>query len=172
MTMLAVMRHAKSSWGDESLDDFDRPLNDRGRTAAKLVGHEAKKRKIAFDRVFASDAVRVRQTLERFGDGYGSLLDIEFDSDLYGASMGELVERIRRIPGTVHAPLLVGHNPGLHRLVLQLTKSDDPLRQRLVAKYPTGTLVLITLPTGRWDETEPGTGSIAELMIPRDLEDG
>lgn len=171
MTMLAVMRHAKSSWGDASLDDFDRPLNDRGRKAAKLVGQEARKRKFEFDQVLASTAVRVRETLDRFGEGYGSPLAIEFDPDLYGASMGELIERVRRIPGTVHAPLLVGHNPGLHRLVLQLTKGEDLLRKRLALKYPTGTLALITLAADRWEETEPGTGSIAELIIPRDLED-
>ena len=170
MTMLAVMRHAKSSWGDESLDDFDRPLNDRGQRAARLVGREANKRKIDFDRVFASPALRVRQTLNGFAEGYSSPLDIELEPDLYGASMGHLVERVRRIPGTIHAPLLVGHNPGLHRLALQLTKGNDPLRERLIAKYPTGTLVLITLPTGRWDETEPGTGSIVELILPRELE--
>jgi phosphohistidine phosphatase len=49
MTMLAVMRHAKSSWGDASLEDFDRPLNDRGHKSARLVGREAAKRKIAFE---------------------------------------------------------------------------------------------------------------------------
>jgi phosphohistidine phosphatase len=85
--------------------------------------------------------------------------------------LGHLVDRVRAIPDLVHPPLMVGHNPGLHRLVLQLTKDDDPLRQRLIAKYPTGTLTLITLPAGRWDETEAGTGSIAELILPRDLDD-
>jgi phosphohistidine phosphatase len=171
MTMLTVMRHAKSSWGDASLEDFDRPLNDRGHKSARLVGREAAKRKIAFDRVFASTAMRVRETLDGFAEGYGSLPKIEFADDLYGASLGHLVDRVRAIPDLVHAPLMVGHNPGLHRLVLQLTKDDDPLRQRLIAKYPTGTLTLITLPAGRWDETEAGTGSIAELILPRDLDD-
>ena len=171
MTVLAVMRHAKSSWGDASLDDFDRPLNDRGRKAARLVGREAKRRGIAFDHVLASTAVRVRETLERFAEGYCSPLAIEFDAGLYGASVGDLIERVRRVPGAVHAPLLVGHNPGLHRLVLQLTAQDDPLRERLADKFPTGTLALITLPTSRWDETAAGTGAIAELVLPRNLDD-
>ena len=169
MTMLTVMRHAKSSWGDASLEDFDRPLNDRGHKSARLVGREAAKRKIAFDRVFASTAMRVRETLDGFAEGYGSLPKIEFADDLYGASLGHLVDRVRAIPDLVHAPLMVGHNPGLHGLATLLAGTGDAKSiSRLEDKFPTAALAVLTFPQSTWRDLEPAAGHLEAFITPRD----
>jgi phosphohistidine phosphatase len=170
MTIIAIMRHAKSDWGQPGLADFDRPLNERGRKAAKRVGRELKHRKIGFDRVIGSPAARVRETVVELEEGYGEPLSAQFERRIYEAGVDALFELVRMIPEHVHAPLLVGHNPGLHQLVLRLASGDDELRARISDNLPTGALALIELPAARWDEVEPGTGRISELILPRELD--
>jgi len=63
MKTLYLLRHGKSDWEDSSLKDFDRPLNDRGRKAAKAMGHEMRDRDMVPDTVFVSPAARTKQTL-------------------------------------------------------------------------------------------------------------
>lgn len=171
MTILTVLRHAKSSWGDAPLADFDRPLNDRGRKAAKRVGGELKKRRIRVDQIIASPAARVRETLRCLAEGYGDARDVQFERRIYEASAPLLLDLVRSIPDTVQAPLLVGHNPAVHELVLALTADDDGgLRQRVLPKFPTAAVAVIELPAVRWSEVAPGTGKIVELILPRELD--
>ena len=170
MKRIAVLRHAKSSSAEAGMDDFDRPLNDRGRADAMLVGRALAQRSIRFDRVIASPAQRVRQTLERLGAGYGEPLDVTFDPPLYGAGSADWLEVIRALPESVAAPLLAGHNPSLHELVLGLTDRDEAgLRDQVRGQYPTGALALIELPAERWAEIRPGCGKIVDLILPRSL---
>ena len=170
MTILAIMRHAKSSWDDSQLDDFDRPLNERGRKAARRIGREMKSRKIRFDQVIASPAVRVRQTLEGLADGYGDAFDVRFERLIYEASADTLLHIVRGIPGRVHAPLIVGHNPGLHHLVLKLAADEDKLREKAGHGFPTAAVAMIELPAVQWDAVQPGSGTIRELILPRELD--
>jgi phosphohistidine phosphatase len=171
MTILTVLRHAKSSWDQHGIDDFDRSLNERGRKAAKLVGRELKRRQFRFDQVIASPAVRVRETLDELAKGYDQKLDVRFDERMYGASVETLLDLVRRISGEVHAPLLVGHNPGLQELLLKLAREDDSgLRSKLAAKYPTAAVAVVTLAAPRWEEVSPDSGEIRELILPRELD--
>lgn len=170
MKTLTIMRHAKSSWGDSSLRDFDRPLNERGCKAARRIGRELKRRKVRFDAVIASPARRVRETLDGVAQGYGEIFDIRFEEDIYAASTGTLLGLVRGLEPTVHAPLFVGHNPGLHYLVLQLARESDALRAKVEDKFPTGAVAMIELSAVRWDEVEPNSGTIRELILPRELD--
>jgi phosphohistidine phosphatase len=171
MTILTVLRHAKSSWDQHGLDDFDRPLNDRGRKATRRVGRELKHRRIRFDQVIASPAVRVRETLEELTKGYDQTLDVRFDERVYAADVETLLDIVQGVPEEVHAPLLVGHNPGLQELLLELTRDDESgLRRKLAAKFPTAAVAVVTFPAGRWEEVSPGTGEIRELILPRELD--
>ncbi len=171
MTILTVLRHAKSSWDNAGIEDFDRPLNDRGRKAARRVGRELKHRKIRFDHVIASRAVRVRETLKELASGYGRDLDVRFDEKVYAAGVDTLLSIVRTLPENIHAPLLVGHNPGLHELLVTLTRNDGAgLRRRIVAKFPTAAVAVVTLPAARWEEVLNGSGEIRELIIPRELD--
>ena len=171
MTLLTVVRHAKSSWGDPDLADFDRPLNKRGRHAARQIGEELKKRGFKFDLVLASPAVRVHETLDGIAKGYGEELPVQFEPQIYDATDGTLFALVRRIPESAHAPMLVGHNPGLQQLVLALTRDDGsgPLDQ-VRAGLPTCAVALVELPAPRWAEVVENSGEIRELILPRELD--
>lgn len=167
--MLSILRHAKSSWDEAGASDFDRPLNDRGRKAAERVGRELKLRAIRFDHVLASPAARVRETLERLACGYGALPPVQFEERLYAADEKTLLALIMALPGTVHAPLLVGHNPGLHELLLGLS-GDSDLRRRVAEKFPTAAFAALELPAVRWCELGSETGRLQALILPRELD--
>ena len=109
MKTLTILRHAKSSWDDSRLSDFERPLNDRGTKAARRMGEELKRRGMRFDHVLASPAVRVRETLDGVTGGCGADFDVAVDERIYMATVGELLAIIRAIPDDSKRPLLVGH---------------------------------------------------------------
>jgi phosphohistidine phosphatase len=165
---LTILRHAKSS-GDDPVADFDRPLNARGRKAAVMVGEEMRRRGAKFDCVLASPARRVRETLDRVTEGYGELLDVHFDERIYLASEDHLLELVHRITDDVESAMIVGHNPGLHRLTLLLTRDEGDLRHQIADKYPTGAAATVEFEADRWREVEPGNGKLSALILPRDL---
>jgi phosphohistidine phosphatase len=168
MKALTLLRHAKSDWGDEQLDDFDRPLNERGRVAAEAIGRELKRRGVRFDRVAASPALRVRQTLEHLWQGYGEELDAAFDEAIYTASGSGLLRIVRELPDGSRSPLVVGHNPGLQQLALELTDgTKSELRERVAEKYPTAAVAMIRVQPGSWRQPQ---GELTDLIIPRELE--
>jgi phosphohistidine phosphatase len=172
MKRLTVLRHAKSNWDDPGVKDFDRPLNKRGRKAAVLIGSEIKRRNMRFDFALASPAARVRETLERLFEGYGDTLEVSFDDRIYEASEATLLEIVRGLPASSSAPLIVGHNPALERLVIELTHDDDQgLRNRIAKKFPTTALAVIEFPESGWAEVAVGSGEIVDLILPRELED-
>lgn len=169
MKSLTLLRHAKSGWDDPVARDFDRPLNPRGRRAARTVGAEMKALDLAFDLVLASPARRVIETLEEVGSAYGPL-EPDFDERLYLAATETLLEIVRHAPDAGRL-LMVGHNPGLEELALRLSRRNaDPLRAEVAIKYPTGTLVEIELPVERWADVAEGRGRIVRLVRPRDLD--
>src|SRR5206468_11209774 len=166
------LRHAKSSWAAAGMKDFDRPLNQRGREAARRIGQELKRRGVRFDHVIASPAVRVRETLDQLERGYDEGFDVAFVEAVYEASAGALLDMVRQIPAQVHAPLLVGHNPGLQQLIVNLTDDDgEGLRRRVCDGFPTAAVAVIELPAVRWSDTAPGSGVVRELILPRELDD-
>lgn len=169
MKTLTLLRHAKSSWNDETARDFDRPLNVRGRRAAHTVGREMSKLKLQFDLVLASPAVRVAETLREVEGGYGRTLGTRFDQRIYLAAPEALLDIVHSAPESASSLLLVGHNPGLEMLALRLT-GKNPLRAELAIKYPTGTLAEIAFPVAKWSELQPGAGMLTRFVRPRDLD--
>ena len=161
---LAILRHAKSSWADPQVDDHDRPLNARGRHAATLVGQHLRAADRRPDLVLCSSATRARQTLD--------LLDIPtsthvlIENEIYGASAGDLLLRLRQISGNPQSLLLIGHNPGVEDLVGLLIMAGTPRPQ----KFPTAAVALLDLPVQTWTLLEPGTAELREFVVPRDLE--
>lgn len=169
MKRLTILRHAKSSW-DDPVADFDRALNERGRKAAELVGEDLKRRGAKFDCVLASPARRVRETLERVAEGYGEALDVHFDERIYLASEDHLLQLVHRITDDVESAMIVGHNPGLHRLTLLLARDEGALRRQIADKYPTGAAATVQFEADRWREVEPESGELIALILPRDLD--
>src|SRR5258708_29908397 len=170
MMKLTVLRHAKSSWDDPGLDDFNRPLNAVGRKAARRMGRELKLRKMHFDLVLASAAARVRETIDGIEENYDFKAKVSFEQSIYTASEEALLSLVRSLPKNVHFPLFVGHNPGLERLLLMLTHDDEQsFRRRVAHKFPTGALAVVKLPADDWDKVELGSAKIAALIYPKEL---
>jgi phosphohistidine phosphatase len=170
MKTLTLLRHAKSGWDDPVSRDFDRPLNPRGRKAARTVGREMKVQGLAFDLVLASPARRVIETLEEVAAAYGPI-EPDFDQRLYLASSATLLDIVRAAPDGVERLLLVGHNPGLEELALSLSGRDEAgLRGEVEVKYPTGTVAEIELPVERWADMTDGAGRLVRFIRPRDLD--
>jgi phosphohistidine phosphatase len=164
---LYLLRHAKSAWDDPTLRDRDRPLAPRGRKAAKRVRRWAKKHEIRPELVLCSPAVRARQTLERVLPGLGDPT-VWFEVALYGAAAETLLARVRALSEEVDEAMLVGHNPGLHDLVLLLAE-PGPHRERARANVPTGALAELELGTDRWADAAPGTARLTRFVVPREL---
>lgn len=172
MKSLTLLRHAKSGWDDAAVRDFDRPLNPRGRRAARAVGAEMRAQGLVFDLVLASPARRVVETLEEVAAGYGEIAP-EYDERIYLATATTLLDIVRHAPDTADRLLLVGHNPGFEELALRLSRRDeDPLRAQIEVKYPTGTVAEIELPVDRWTDVTERRGRIRRFIRPRDLDPG
>jgi phosphohistidine phosphatase len=169
MKTLTLLRHAKSAWDDIVARDFDRPLNKRGRKAARTVGREMRAQGLAFDRVIASPAVRVIETLADVAEGYGQALEPEFDKRIYLASPETLLELVQATDDGAERLLIVGHNPGLEMLALLLTRGEG-LRAELALKYPTATIAEISLPVEHWSDVGEGAGTLERFIRPRDLD--
>ncbi|HYI65115.1 MAG TPA: histidine phosphatase family protein [Allosphingosinicella sp.] len=168
MKTLILLRHAKSSWDDPSVSDFARPLNPRGAEAARAMGRAMRDLGLTADRVLASPAVRVVQTLEGLGEALGPIAPI-FDERVYLASAPTLLDMIRAADDLDERLMVVGHNPGLAELALQLARGGA-LRDRIAVKYPTGALAEIAFEVERWCDVMAGAGTLARFIRPRDLD--
>ena len=117
MIKLALVRHAKSDWGDPGLDDHDRPLNDRGMRDAPRMARLLADTGFRPDIIRASTALRARTTAEAFGAQLGVAVDL--DPNLYGASAPTLLSTDVHIG--VPSLMLVAHDPGLSVLAARLS---------------------------------------------------
>ena len=164
MKRLAVLRHAKAERDSASGADFDRPLAERGRDDARRLGRELARRGLRFDLVLASPAARVRETVEGLG-----ATDIRFEPRIYEAGLTTLLDLLRAVPEACQSVLLVGHNPGVQELLLDLTDRDEHgFRDRVREQYPTAALALVELPDP-WPSLNSRRGSIVDLILPRSL---
>lgn len=171
MKRLTLLRHAKS--GDDGLvaRDFDRRLNAKGRRAARAMGKHLKDAGACFDKVVASPAVRVVETLEEVSVGYGAAITPDWQRTLYLAPADELLDVVRALPDAIESLLLVGHNPGLEELVLMLVPAErGGGRCEVEEKYPTASVAEIALPVAHWDEVKAGAGVLETFVRPRDLD--
>jgi phosphohistidine phosphatase len=166
--MLYVLRHAKSSWDDPTLDDQRRPLSSRGRRAAKALAEHLRDRDIAPELVLCSPARRTLETYERAKPAG----ELKVETELYDASAKDLLHRLRRIPGDVGSVMLIGHNPALQLLILKLSVDNGGATAEAVErKFPTGALASLRV-TAPWAELGSGTAELVELVRPKDLQPG
>jgi phosphohistidine phosphatase len=148
MKRLLVLRHAKAEEDSASGKDFDRPLARRGWQDAAEVGRAMRERGLHPDAIIASPAKRVVETLAALAEGYGPV-GADYDRRIYNAAPDTLLDVVRQADDGAQTLLLVGHNPGLHLLVLDLTRGDDGgLRARIEGTFPTATLAAIDLSSG------------------------
>lgn len=172
MKRLTLLRHAKSSWDDPVSRDFDRPLNRRGARAAMTIGHYARDRELRFDHLIASPAARVVETLDHFFEGYGQVLEVNWDRRIYLASSATLMDVLRDAPDGSESLLMVGHNPGMEDLILSLVPDDgrSELRNDVEVKFPTASLAVLELDIDRWEEAGANKAALISFVRPRDLD--
>ncbi|MFC3174702.1 SixA phosphatase family protein [Novosphingobium bradum] len=170
--LLGLFRHAKSDWHDATARDFDRPLNQRGRKGAAVMGRHIAEHGVLWQRVIASPAVRAAQTIEMAAEAAGRTVPVEWDRRIYLASSATLADLLREIPEPTRAVLLVGHNPGLEDLIFDLVPDDgsSPLRDLVEEKFPTATYAVLELDVGKWADLDDGCARLVHLMRPRDLD--
>lgn len=162
MKVLLLMRHAKSSWKDSELPDFDRPINKRGKKDAPLMGHLLKERDLVPQRLVSSSAVRARQTAESLAESAQYRGDILFFDRLYMAEVDEYIQTLRELPDPLDRVLIIGHNPGLESLLQVLSGKIEAL--------PTAVIAQISLPIDHWSDLNQETvGELVEIWRPREI---
>ena len=163
MKTLLILRHAKSSWDDASLDDRERPLNARGRRDAPRMGDLLRDEALVPDIIITSDAVRAQTTALAVAEAAGYTRDIVVDPLLYHASPEDVLAVLKTAPAAnARMVMIVGHNPGLEDLVEQLTSEPHDL--------PTAALVYLTLPIEAWRELSASTrATLVNLWRPKEL---
>ena len=173
MLQLSLLRHAKTELGHALLADFDRPLAERGRRDAPRMAAYMHAEAIAPDLVLCSTALRTRQTLELVLEGLVSDARgprILFDDGLYLAESAALLGRIQRVTPAVGHVMVIGHNPGLHELVLRLVgKGRAADLTRLAEKFPTAALAVITFVEADWRHVAAGQGLLERFAVPAQL---
>lgn len=127
------MRHAKSSWDDESIPDHDRKLNDRGVRVAPLMGRFVKQQGLSPDIILTSSASRAIKTAELFVAGYGRKIPIGIEKGLYRADVEEFCDTVREGAETESTVLIISHNPGVERWAYALTGKFESLSTASIA---------------------------------------
>jgi phosphohistidine phosphatase len=160
---LLVLRHAKSSWGDASLDDHARPLNARGQRDAPRMGALLRDESLVPDVIVTSDAVRAHTTALAVAEAAGYTGAIEIDPRLYHAGPDDALAVLTTIADpTVSMVMIVAHNPGLEDLVERFTGERHHL--------PTAALVQLALRIDRWDELDGSTrATLVDIWRPKEL---
>jgi phosphohistidine phosphatase len=168
MRRLLLLRHAKSSWDEPALADHDRPLAPRGRRASKLIAKHLRDEGPSLDLVLCSSSRRTRETLERILPALAEEPAVEIEAGIYAASAHELLERLRAVDQEVNTVLLIGHNPGIEELALELAAAGDGLDE-IRRKFPTGALATLTF-EGGWDELGHAGARLTEFVTPKQLQ--
>ena len=122
------------------------------------------------DLVLCSGAVRTRQTLALILPELGNDPKTRCEDELYLASAGSMMARLKSVKAKYNHVLLIGHNPGMHELALGLCGGGDAdTRYNLAAKFPTAALAVFSFDNDDWRSIEQGSGHLDLYMVPRAL---
>lgn len=160
MKTLFILRHAKSSWDDTDLADFDRPLNYRGRKAAPFMGELVARNGFEPAVILSSPAVRAKETALLVKDSGRLSGEMRFDDRIYEASPPGLRQVVSEIDDVYNSAMLVGHNPGIEGFIRYLTGDLQPM--------PTAALAVIDLRIEKWKEIDDGCGELRAIYRPKD----
>lgn len=170
MKRLCLMRHAKSDWSDPSKDDFDRPLNARGRVAAEFMAEFVARSPHRPDAVLCSTAKRARETFLPLGERLGDAAPVDYRENLYHAMPDVLLDEIRKAPESAGTLLVVAHNPGLVLLAMALAEDpDEDLALQVAHGVPTGGFIVFEFDVDRWRDVAEGGARTVFFGKPRSL---
>lgn len=158
---LVLIRHAKSSWDNPNMRDFDRPLNERGQRDALDMGARLAARGQRPDKFYCSSARRARETALILAQAVGyPEADLEVQDEIYSADQAQLLDRLRQCPDSAGEVWLVGHNPDITELVNRLAGFQTH-------ELPTCAVVRMAFDVGRWKDIEPGEAQVLEVDRPK-----
>jgi phosphohistidine phosphatase len=169
MKTLYIVRHAKSSWDNPDISDFERPLNDRGKRDAPRMAKRLKEKDFRPDLVISSPAKRAYSTAKRICEilEYAKT-NIKTDRRLYHAEEHTMLSVLRETKNKFNTVMMVGHNPGLTDFVNALFMDDDYID---IANVPTCGSVAFTFDTDDWASVDFGKGKFLFYDYPKSRQD-
>ena len=166
MLNLYVMRHSKSSWNDNNINDFQRPLSSKGRKDIKFIIKFLKRKKIKFDLAYISSAERTKQTFKLLK----KKIKIEkglFSKKLYLSDENKIFDIIKKIKKNHKNILLINHEPACKNLVSKLIKKNYFLFKE--KKFSTSAIAKITFSIKKWKKLNERSGKLVFFKRPIDL---
>lgn len=160
MKKLLLIRHAKSSWEDLTLEDFLRPLNKRGLKDAPFMAKLLKKKEIKADLLICSPSIRTKLTSEFFIKELNFKNEIIFEKAIYEAPYENLLEVLQKIDDRYKTIILIGHNPGLCDLT-------NFLCEEYFENIPTCAIVEIDFNTKSWNEISKQNSKLISFEYPK-----
>ena len=161
MKRLLICRHAKSSWKEAGLRDFDRPLNGRGKNDAPEMGRRLLAHGVVPELILSSSAIRAAETARHYAVQLGYPLDqIRFDSRQYEAGIPLLLSLIKDVDQKVTSLMVVGHNP-------ESTMLANYLSGLMIENIPTSGIVALEFAVASWGEVSPGNGRLLFFDYPK-----
>ncbi|MEO8763782.1 MAG: histidine phosphatase family protein [Ginsengibacter sp.] len=165
MKILLLVRHAKSSWDNLQITDFERSLNDRGKKDAPLMAERVKERKIKIDRFVSSPAKRAKKTAGIFMDEYGvQEKSLVLVPSLYEASVKDFYDAVENLSDKDDSVALFSHNPGITDFVNMLTENK-------VDNMPTCGVFAVKIKTKNWIDFKKATKEFLFFDYPKNAVD-
>ena len=161
MKKLFIIRHAKSDWGDENLDDFDRPLNEKGIKDCALVGKYLKQKNKKIDIILSSPALRAHTTAKLLAKELDFNKNIMQNQYIYEPFVAAIQELISYIHDDNDTAILVGHNPGVSTLAYMLCDSREELK--------TASIVEISFSCDSWMDVNKNNATFISYTKTKDL---
>ncbi len=162
---LILTRHAKSSWSDPTLDDFDRPLNRRGKRSAAAIGAWLRAEGHVPGEVILSGARRTVDTWAGISAELRGESAMRSDPALYHASAGSLLAVLSG--ASARTVMLIGHNPGIADFADRIVKSG--VEHPRFGDYPTCATAIIRFTAKAWPDIDWGQGELVDFVLPREL---
>jgi phosphohistidine phosphatase len=169
MLTLSLLRHAKSSWADSGLDDYERPLAKRGANAAAEMGKYLKRQKLRPDLILCSGAVRTRATVELvLAELDTPAPEVRYDDALYRTLPAIMLGMLQKIDTSYRHVMMIGHNPELHELSLSLIGDGrrDDTAAALATKFPTAALAVVVFDVAGWSKIRDASGRLERFVTP------
>ena len=162
MKTLIVVRHAKSSWANIGEKDFDRPLNERGKTDAPLMAKKLLEANIKIDSFISSTAKRARKTAKAFIETYGGLKEeIILSDDLYNAPATTFYETVFTLKDEDQVVAIFAHNPGITDFVNTLCKTH-------IDEMPTCAVFAVQSPITSWKDFKEADKEFLFFKYPKE----
>ncbi|WP_418178936.1 SixA phosphatase family protein [Aliarcobacter lanthieri] len=160
MKKLVLIRHAKSDWSNILLDDFDRPLNKRGKKNAPFMANLLNKKNLSPDLIISSPSIRTKLTLEYFINEFNYTKDIVFEKNIYEAPFENLLNVIKSVNNKYNTIFLIGHNPGLNDL-------SNFLLNEFKENIPTCGIVEIEFDIDFWKDISKRNSKLISFEFPK-----